>query len=78
MAEEITKNGIEETYKNLYVLLSRTKEEIAETGSIIRATKLQLPRKNLEYYLSLLKLREDLEEILGIAEIKRNGIVTVP
>ena len=70
---------MKDTIINLYVLLTRTNYEIVIAKRLIDSKELETPRGYLERYATLLKLRRELKEILGIAELERQTeVIQVP
>lgn len=67
-----------ETILNLHLLLSRVKEEIAINRRVIEEQQENATDERLNYYFKLISLRNELKKILGITEIERNGVKTVP
>lgn len=67
-----------ETILRLHKLLFKVKEEIAINRQAIEEQQEKTTDERLNYYFKLISLRNYLKKLLGITDLERNGVRSIP
>lgn len=67
-----------ETILRLHKLLFKVKEEIAINRQAIEEQQEKTTDERLNYYFKLISLRNHLKKLLGITDLERNGVRSIP